>query len=247
VIDYDDVGEGIPIVFLHGFPHDRNLWAPQLGGLSSQARCIAPDLWGCPPYSMDAYADEVVAGMDELTIDRAVIAGLSMGGYIAFALWRRHPSRVRGLVLAATRPGADTPATVDRRRALADVIRRDGMAAVAATQAAAQLGAATRATRPELVAQVTAMAAAAPVAGVLGAIEAMLARVDSTPTLATIDVPTLVVGGTEDAVITPDELTRMADGIAGSRVELLAGCGHLCNLERPAAFNHVTSEFVATL
>jgi pimeloyl-ACP methyl ester carboxylesterase len=247
VNDYDDAGEGIPIVWLHGFPHDRTLWAPQLGGLSSQARCIAPDLWGCPPYSMDAYADDVVALLDALSIDRAVIAGLSMGGYIAFALWRRHPERVRALVLAATRATADTPESAERRRALADVIRQGGMAGIAMTQAAAQVGATMRATRPELVAQVAAMAAAAPMAGVLGAIEAILGRIDSTPTLATIDVPTLVVGGAQDTLIPPEDVARLATAIAGSRLELLSGCGHLCNLERAAAFNHVAAEFVATL
>jgi 3-oxoadipate enol-lactonase len=237
----------IPVVFLHGFLHDRSLWTPQLDGLSSQARGIALDLRRCAPTSMDDYADDVVAHMDQLAIDRAVIAGLSMGGYIAFALWRRHRPRVRALVLASTRATTDTPERVDRRHALTDVVRRGKLATVAATQAALQVGATTRATRPELVAQATTMAAASPPEFVLGAISAMLTRVDSTPTLATIDVPTLVIGGEEDEVVTPDELTGLARGIPGSRLELLARCGHLCNLERAAAFNHVTGEFLATL
>ena len=237
----------IPVLFLHGFPHDHSLWAPQMDGLSSQARCIAPDLQRRAPASMDDYADDVVALMDQMAIDRAVIAGLSMGGYIAFALWRRHRARVRALLLASPRATADTPEMAARRHALADVVRRDGMATVAATQAATQLGATTRATRPELIAQIAAMAAAEPPEFVLGAIDAMLTRIDSTPTLATIDVPTLVVGGDEDALITRAELTALAHGIAGSRLEVLERCGHLCNLERAAAFNHVTGEFLATL
>ena len=237
----------IPVVFLHGFPHDSSVWTPQLDGLASDAQCIAPDLFDCAPHAMDAFADHVVAVLDTLRIDSAVIAGLSMGGYVAFAMWRRHRPRVRALILASTRATPDTPETAARRRAMADLVRHGGMPAVAATQAAAQLSRTTQATRPELVAQVTAMAAAAPADGVLGAIDAMLTRVDSTPTLATIDVPTLIVGGDEDVLITRAELTHMAQGIAGARLEVLARCGHLCNLERPAAFNHVAGEFLATL
>ena len=237
----------VPVVFLHGFPHDHTIWAPQFIGLESHARCIAPDLRRRAPATMEDYADDVVALLDDLAIEHAVIAGLSMGGYVAFALWRRHRSRIRALVLASTRATADSPEMAARRRALADVVRRDGMGGVAATQAALQLGATTRATRPELIAQVTAMAAAVPPEFVLGAIDAMLARPDSTPTLATIDVPTLVIGGDEDSLIARDELTALAHGIRGSRLEVLAASGHLCNLERPAAFNHVTGEFLATL
>jgi 3-oxoadipate enol-lactonase len=237
----------IPVVFLHGFPHTHRLWAPQLAGLADVAQCVAPDVRDCPPFTMDAYADDVIALMDQLQIDRAVIAGLSMGGYQAFACWRRHPRRIRGLILAATRATNDTIEAADRRHALAARIRGEGMAAIAPAQAAAQLGATTRATRPELVDQVTAMIAAVPAATALGAIEAMLTRPDSTPTLATISVPTLVVGGNEDPMISTDELTRLARAIDGSRLEVLTGSGHLCNLERAAAFNHVTAEFLSTL
>ena len=101
-LGYDESGRGngFPVIFLHGFPHHRGLWAPQLASLSPLARCIALDLRGfgessvAPPYSMDQYADDVAAFMDALRIERAVICGLSMGGYIAFAMWRRHRSRI---------------------------------------------------------------------------------------------------------------------------------------------------------
>ena len=120
-IGYDDLGAGDPIVFLHGFPHSRALWAPQINALVDRARCIAPDLRGfgestaAPPFTMDQYADDVAALLDALHIERAVICGLSMGGYVALAFWRRHRARVRGLVLMDTRAGADSPETRIKR------------------------------------------------------------------------------------------------------------------------------------
>jgi pimeloyl-ACP methyl ester carboxylesterase len=107
-IAYDDVGTGLPVVFLHAFPLNRTFWAPQLGALVDHSRCIAPDLRGfgdtapAPPYSMDQYADDVAALLEALGVQRAVVCGLSMGGYIAFALWRRHRHRVRGPSARAT-------------------------------------------------------------------------------------------------------------------------------------------------
>ena len=252
-IGYDDVGQGLPVVFLHGFPHDRSLWAPQLGALVDRCRCIAPDLRGFGetggggPYTMNRYADDVVALLDVLKIDRAVIAGLSMGGYIAFAFWRRHQARVRGLILADTRPGADTTEARAKRRSMIDAVRAGGMDAVVEAQVAGMLGKTTREKHPELTVTVARMVTHAPVDGVVGALEAMIARPDSTETLGTIDVPTLIVVGDEDVLTPPKEARAMHEAIRGSRLEILSGAGHLSNLERPAAFNHVVSEFVGVL
>lgn len=252
-IGYDDVGTGLPVVFLHGFPHDRSLWAPQLGALVDRCRCIAPDLRGFGetggggPHTMNRYADDIVALLDVLKIERAVIAGLSMGGYIAFAFWRRHRARVRGLILADTRPGADTAEGREKRRSMIDAVRAGGMDAVAEAQVTGMLGKTTREKHPELGATVGRMVTRAPVDGVVGALEAMIARPDSTETLRTIDVPTLIVVGDEDVLTPPKEARAMHEAIRGSRLEILGGAGHLSNLERPSAFNHVVSEFVGVL
>lgn len=252
-VGYDDVGTGLPIVFLHGFPHDRSLWAPQLGALVDRGRCIAPDLRGLGeseaggPYDMDGYADDVAGLLDVTNVDRAVIAGLSMGGYIAFAFWRRHRDRVRALLLADTRAGADDDAARAKRSQMIELVRTRGSGAVADQMITGMVGKTTRERSPEIVDAVHAMLEAAPVAGVVGALEALMSRPDSTATLATVNVPTLVVAGEEDVLTPPAEARAMHAAIAGSRLEIISGAGHVSNVERPAAFNHVTSEFLGVL
>jgi pimeloyl-ACP methyl ester carboxylesterase len=250
---YDECGVGLPMVLLHGIPHDRTLWKPQLGAFVDACRCIAPDLRGFgnsliePPYTMDRYADDVVELLDTLGVDRAVVCGLSMGGPVAFAIWRRHRERVRALVLAGARAGVDTDEVRAVRRAQIDLVRSRGAAVLAAQVVTKQLGDRTRERHPDIVEVVRDMIARAPVEGIVGAQEAMIARPDSTPTLATIDVPTLVLVGDEDRLSPLAESQKIHAGIAGSLLETIAGAGHLSNIERPAAFNHVLSEFVARL
>lgn len=252
-IGYDEGGTGVPVLFVHGFPHDRSLWTPQLQGLSVQARCLALDQRGfgettaAPPYSMDQYADDLAGFMDVLHLERAVIAGLSMGGYIALAMWRRHAARVRGLVLSNTRAGADSDEAREKRKNLMEVARDQGSNAVADAMLTGMLGKTTRSKRPEIVNIVHRMISSAPVDGVVGALQAMMDRPDSTSMLGTIDVPTLVVTGDEDAIIPTEEARSMHAAIRGSSLEIIAGAGHLSNLERPAAFNHLVSEFLARL
>ena len=252
-IGYDDVGAGIPVALLHGFPHNRALWAPQMGALVDRARCIAPDLRGFGesskhgPFTIDQFADDVALLLRGLGIERAVVAGVSMGGYVAFAMWRRHPSLVRALVLADTRAGADSDEARAKRAELIDAARTRGSGAVADLQITGMLGRTTRANRPALIDQVHRMLESAGVDGIVGALEAMMARDDSTATLATIDVPTLVVVGQEDVLTPVREAELLHEGIRGSRLEVIEHAGHLSNLERPAAFNHVLSEFLAAL
>lgn len=257
IIAYDDSGEGEgdgdAVVFVHGFPHHRALWAPQVRALRSRCRCIAPDLRGfgesevAPPYSMDRYADDLAELLAALDVQRATLVGLSMGGYIALAFWRRHATLVRALVLADTRAGADDDAGRARRRDLAALAREHGAEAVADAMLPTMVGASTRGRHPELVSGVRAMLASAPVDGIVGALHAMMERPDSTPTLATVTVPTLVVVGDEDVLTPPVEAARLHAGIAGSRLAVIPGAGHVSNLERPSAFNALTCELLESL
>jgi pimeloyl-ACP methyl ester carboxylesterase len=243
---YDETGSGAPLLFIHGWPHNRTLWAGQMSGLPTQARCLAPDLRGFGdtsvrgPYTIEQYADDLVALLDALGIERAVVCGLSMGGYIALAMLRRHRTRVRGLILTA-----DTPEARERRARLIALVEQQGVEALAGRQLKAMVGATTFETRADVRESLRQLMAAAPAEGVIGGLRAMAARADASDLLPTIDVPTLVIGGAEDRFTTPDELRAMTAGIPDGRLELLAGCGHVCAYERPAAYNHVVSEFLS--
>ena len=252
-IAFDDIGAGAPVVFLHAFALDRSMWAPQTSALAARYRCISIDFRGSgessppPPYSMDLYADDVAAVLDTRGVARATIVGLSMGGYAAFALWRRHRERVRALVLADTRPAADTGEGLTRRKDLIAAARSEGSSGVADRQVPALLGKTTRERHPEIAKLVHATMSRTPVEGIIGQLEAMMARPDSRPTLETINVPTLVIVGDEDAVTPTKEARPMHEAIKGSRFEIIAQAGHLSNLERPAAFNTALSELLTAL
>jgi pimeloyl-ACP methyl ester carboxylesterase len=255
-IAYADVGPhaGLPLVLVHGFPHDRGIWRAQreaVDDVLAGVRLLLPDLPGfghsapLPAPAMDAFADAVVAVLDHARVDRAVVGGLSMGGYVAFALWRRHPDRVRALVLCDTRAGADSEATREKRRALAATARTDGAGAVAAAQLPGQLGRTTRTHAPHLVDEVEQLLRRASVPAITGALDAMMARPDSTDTITTITVPTLVVVGDEDVVTPVDEARTMAALIPSSRLVVVDGAGHLAPLEQPAVVNAAIAEFLA--
>jgi 3-oxoadipate enol-lactonase len=175
------------------------------------------------------------------------VCGLSMGGYIAFSMLRRHRDRIRGLVLADTRATADTDETRANRQRMIALIEQEGMTALAARQLQSSVARSTLERQAPLAETVRRMMASAPPEGAIGALRAMAERPDSTPLLGTIDVPTLVIGGAEDAVTPPDVLREMAAAIPNSRIELLEHGGHLAPLERPAAFNHIVTEFLGTL
>jgi 3-oxoadipate enol-lactonase len=250
---FDDVGTGLPVVFIHAFPLNRTMWAPQVSALVERCRCIAVDLRGFGeskvqgPWSVDQYADDVVGVLTHLGVDRATIVGCSLGGYVAFAVWRRHARRVRALVLADTKATADTDENRERRRSMIEAARTQGSTAVANLQIASLIGKTSREKQPDTYDAVHRMIAQASADAIVGALEAMMARPDSTPTLATITVPTLVVVGDEDVPTPVKDARAMAAGIPGSQLEVIASAGHLANLERPAAFNHLLTEFVGAL
>jgi 3-oxoadipate enol-lactonase len=251
VVGYADHGSGPPLVLLHGFPHDRTLWAPQLADPALGARCIAPDLPGfgesgpADEANIDCWADWVAAFLDAIEVERAVIGGLSMGGYLAFALWRRHPQRVNALVLADTKAGADTPDGRAKRREMQSLARAEGVGAVAERMITGMVGRTTRAERPAVVATLDSMMRRASEPAVSDALDVLMERPDSTPTLGTITVPTLVLCGEEDALTPVAESQALHAGIAGSTLGIIPRAGHASNLEEPAAFDGLLSRFLA--
>jgi 3-oxoadipate enol-lactonase len=250
---YDDSGRGVPLLFIHGWPHDRTLWSGQMSGLPTQARCIAPDLRGfggssvMGPYSVAQYADDLAALLDTLKIQQVVACGLSMGGYVALGLLRHHRARLRGLILTSTRASADTPEAHDKRARLIEFITEHGVEALARTQLSGMLSRATLDSRPAVRESLYEIMASASQEGAIAGQRAMMARPDSTDLLPSIDMPALVVAGAEDVLTPPDEQRALAAAIPDCRFELLAGAGHACAFERPAAFNHVVAEFLGAL
>jgi 3-oxoadipate enol-lactonase len=253
---FDDSGDGMPVVFLHGFPHDRTLWASQRLALAPRVRCIVPDLRGFGhssthgPFSMDQYADDVVQLLDWRSVERAVVCGLSMGGYVAMALWRRHPERVHGFVFCDTKAGADTDEGMAKRDDAIALVKRDGARAIVDAQLTGMVSPSTRERRADVVNSLRAMMGRQPAAGMIGALQALRDRPDSRETLRTITVPTLVVVG-EDDVLTPiKEARAIAEALPASarvRLEIIASAGHVPCLERPAATTHALSDFLSTL
>lgn len=258
LLSFDDHAPGTPVLLVHGFPHSRAFWAPTLAALARRpggaaVRAIVPDLRGFgdtparPPMTLDRHADDLVALLDHLGIARAVVCGLSMGGYVALALWRRHPERVRALVLADTRATADDEAQRAKRDELIGVARREGSAAVAESQLPGALGKTTRQGDPARVEGLRALMAAAPVDGIVGALEAMRDRPDATPTLGSVSVPTLVVVGAEDVLTPPKDARALAAGIPGAILVEIPEAGHVSAWERPERFAEALAAFVAGL
>lgn len=253
---WDDIGshrDTIPVVLLHGFPHDRALWAEQVAALYSTlagTRLLIPDLPGFGRSSslqnpgMDGYADAVAAMLDAAGIERAVIAGLSMGGYVAFSFWRLHHDRVRAMILLDTKAGADAEPGKMKRREMIATVARDGVGAIVPGLIPGQLGSTTRASQPALVERVEVMLRRASADGVIGAVEAMIARVDSTATLETVSVPTLVIVGEDDTLTPVADAIAMSSAIPGARLVTVPGSGHLSPLEQPAIVNAAIAEFL---
>jgi 3-oxoadipate enol-lactonase len=243
-------GDGPTLLLVHGFPLDRSIWKHQVATLSGWRR-IAPDLRGLGDsdapeggYSMAVYADDLVRLLDKLRIQKAVVAGLSMGGYIAFEMLRRNPDRIAGLILCDTKAAGDSTDGKKARDELAALARAKGAMAVAERMLPKLLGRSTRQTQPQLVQQVTEMIARAPVAGIVGALEAMRDRADSTALLSSIAVPTLVVVGQEDELTPPADARALADAIPNATLTTIAGAGHISALEAPTAVSRVLAEFL---
>jgi len=238
---------GLPLVLLHGFPFDPTMWLPQVRALRRDARLLVPDLLGLGASRlaagaaprMDDYADDILAWMDEAGISRAVVAGLSMGGYVSFALWRRAPERIAALVLLDTKAEADGEEARRGRVATREAIAAGGMAAVCDGMLAKVLGATTHRRNPDAVGHVRRMILASDPAGAMAAVDALRERPDSTPTLATIDVPVTVVVGEEDALTPPDVARAMAAGIRGASLVTVPEAGHVSSLEAPERITDV--------
>lgn len=251
---YSDKGTGLPIVFLHAFPLNRTMWTQQEAVLSPQFRVIAIDLRGHGEsdaplwhYTLEQAADDIRALLDHLSIQQAVFVGLSMGGYILLAFYRKYAERVKGLVLADTRAQADTAEGKEGRFQMAQTAYKKGPAAIADIMIPKLLSPVTIQTRPEIVQNVRAMIENNQISGIAGDLMAMAERPDSVPLLKQIACPTQIVVGGLDQATPPSDAKLMAEQIPGARLALIPNAAHLANLEQPEAFNQIIASFVSTL
>jgi 3-oxoadipate enol-lactonase len=227
------------------------MWEGQLALADAGWRVIAPQLRGFdggagdpPAVSVDDYAGDVIDLLDALHVDQAVVGGLSLGGYVAFALLRLASRYVQGLILADTRSQADTPEGVAGRTRLLQLVQDKGPSAVADEMIPKLLGETTRRERPAVVEQVRSLALASSADAIAGAIRALMTRPDSTPLLPSIHVPTLIVVGEEDVVTPPAASEQMHRAIGGSAFVRIPNAGHLSNLERPDLFTAALTDFL---
>lgn len=229
------------VLFLHAFPLSAAMWGPQLRALEKEGiRAVAPNAWGIEGsparsgWDFEGYADELARLMDGLGMERATVVGLSMGGYQAFEFLWRHPEKVRSLVLSDTRPEADAPEAAAARADFIAAVEEKGTGEAARRMVPNYFSAGA----PErLASEAEAMITSQRAEAVTSAMRAIMGRRNSTPMLGTVTCPTLVLCGENDRLTPPETARSMQESIPGARLDIIAGAGHIANLEQPEAFN----------
>jgi pimeloyl-ACP methyl ester carboxylesterase len=253
MVHYRDAGSGSKdvVLLLHAFPLHSGMWTRQLAALEKRHRVIAPDYRGLgksapsPQAStMDVLAEDVRALLQHLRIERVAVVGLSMGGYLSFELYRQAPGLFRGLALCDTRAGADSAEGAAGREKFAQTAIERGLGWVSDEMIPKLL---RPQPDPAAVKEVRDLIQHGTPAGVAAAQRGMARRPDSTPTLAAIACPTLVVVGEQDGLTAPAESEKMAAAVKGAKLVRIPNAGHLSNIENPASFNEALAAFVGGL
>lgn len=245
---------GIPLILLHAFPLDGRMWELQQEDLSRGRRVLIPDLIGFGrsplpkgPHSIEDHALDVAQFLDAHAAPKALVCGLSMGGYVALAFASLFPYRVAGLVLADTRAVSDPGAAREARTAAMQRVLIEGMVFLADDLLFKLLSEETLRSDPELSRKVWTLMVNQRREGVWAALQAMRDRPSRLEELPNLTCPTLVLVGGEDTVTPPEEAAKLADCIPGARFQKIPGAGHLSNLEKPQMFNRLVNEFAESL
>jgi pimeloyl-ACP methyl ester carboxylesterase len=252
---YDEDGIDNPIVFIHGYPLNRQIWEAQLRPVCDIARVLAPDLRGhgqsdsVPgPYTIETLADDIHHFLSALNVTQPVtLCGLSMGGYVAFAFYRKYKASVAALILTATRAGADSEEAKANRDKAAATAQAEGSKAIATSLLPKLLSPKTHDTKHNVVTQLREIMESASVETIVNDLAAIKNRPDSTPLLSEIDVPTLILHGEDDQLIPPKEAESMHAAIKASKLQLIHEAGHLLNMEQSRIFNDAVRNFLESL
>ncbi len=251
-LEYDDIGNGLPLLLIHGFPLDRTMWRSQIAGLQHTYRVIAPDLHGFgnssdtdgEAVSMEQYAADMKALLDSLNASQTVVGGISMGGYVALALYAQFHDRVKGLILANTRA---TPDSVEGKQARLDNARKVGEMGsrfLIEDMAPKMLGPSSRS---EQVITVRSIMAKQRTAGIMSALRGMAARPDRTSLLRFATVPILIITGSADMLIPPSDSEAMQALAPDGTFVSIPDAGHLSNIDKSDAFNDAVRAFRSKL
>lgn len=254
--DVRDVGpRGAPaLVFLHGFPFDQTMWNAEVSLLSDRCRVITFDQRGhgktgavAGPYMIEFLVDDVMALLDHLQIPKAILCGLSMGGYVALRAVERQPDRVQALILCDTRSEADSNEAKLKRAANIRTVKEKGVPAFAESFLKAIFAPSTLRDKPDVVAGIRQVIEQTAPEAITGTLLSLAARTDTTASLSAIKIPTLILVGEDDAVTPPQAAESLHQKIAGSCLVRIPSAGHLSNLENPTAFQRALVEFLESL
>mgnify|MGYP006192913765 FL=1 len=254
-LSYDDVGEGtIPIIFLHGYPFDKTMWQGQLEFLKSSYRLIPCDIRGFgkstdeeSALSIDLFAEDLIQFMDKLSIEKAIICGLSMGGFIALNAIQKFPDRFEALILCDTQCIADTPEVKEKRYKIIEEIESDGATNFNEGFIKSVFHNDSLTNEKELVEQLRNVVFSNSKQIIKQGLIALAERSETCSNLSEIAIPTLIICGREDEVTPLAQSEFMNAAIKGSKLQVIDNAGHVSNLEQPYEFNKHLHNFLTAL
>lgn len=236
--------QGLPVVFIHGFPFNHSMWEPQMKALPNNIRAVTYDVRGHGEsdvadgiYTIEIFVDDLIALLEHLSIEKTVLCGLSMGGYVTLRAFERHPERFKALILCDTRTEADTNEGKVKRSASIKTVKTDGVGAFADGFVKAVLAERSFQANPAVVDTVRDMIKGNSALGICGTLLALAARTDTTAVLSSVRIPTLILVGAEDKLTPPSASESMRDRIAKSEMHVIPHAGHMSNLENAEEFN----------
>jgi pimeloyl-ACP methyl ester carboxylesterase len=241
-----------PVIFIHGFPYNSSMWSQQIKRLKESYYCIAYDVRGLgdtPPgdgqFTMELFADDLFSVMDGLDLDKPVVVGFSMGGYIALRAVEKEQDRFRSLILCDTKSEADDDAGRIKRAGAISTIDKDGVELFASSFVPMTFGDDAPQQIPETYSSILEQATNESPVGVKGCLLAMAARTDTTSTLTNIQIPTLLLVGEEDTLTPPSVMQAMHEKISNSELITVSGSGHMTPIEKPEIVTQNMEDFLS--